>query len=85
MQWRHRWSVISVRPSELRAESEALNYILILADKWDSNANPMAKNSFGVWELTIPAVNGSPAIPHDSKIKASPYKSIFGLKSLLPS
>lgn len=36
----------------------------------------MAKNSFGVWEVTIPAVKGSPAIPHDSKIKASLYTSI---------
>lgn len=42
----------------------------------------MAKNSFGVWEVTVPAVNGSPAIPHDSKIKASPYKSIFGLEEI---
>lgn len=72
--------MISVRPSGLRAESEAVNYILSLADEWDSNANPMAKNSFGVWEVTVPAVNGSPAIPHDSKIKASPYKSILGLE-----
>ena len=45
----------------------------------------MAKNSFGVWEVTVPAVNGSPAIPHDSKIKASPYTSIFGLKEIFQS
>ncbi|KAJ5152139.1 1-4-alpha-glucan-branching enzyme [Penicillium capsulatum] len=40
-------------------------------NKWDVNANPMAKNAFGVWEVTVPAQNGAPAIPHESKIKAS--------------
>lgn len=39
----------------------------------------MAKNSFGMWEVTVPAVNGLPAIPHDSKIKASPFPSILSL------
>jgi hypothetical protein len=29
----------------------------------------MKKNEFGVFEITVPAVNGEPAIPHDSKIK----------------
>lgn len=46
--------------------------LLRLADNWDNEANPMAKNRFGVWEVTVPAVNGSPAIPHESKIKVSP-------------
>ncbi|KAL7270556.1 alpha-1,4-glucan branching enzyme [Rhizina undulata] len=36
---------------------------------WDVNANPMTKNDFGVWEITVPAVNGKPAIAHGSKIK----------------
>jgi hypothetical protein len=31
----------------------------------------MKKNPFGVWEVTVPAQNGAPAIPHESKIKAS--------------
>jgi hypothetical protein len=31
----------------------------------------MTKNNFGVFEITVPAVNGQPAIPHDSKIKVS--------------
>jgi 1,4-alpha-glucan branching enzyme len=31
----------------------------------------MTKNSFGVWEITIPAVNRKPAIPHNSKVKVS--------------
>jgi 1,4-alpha-glucan branching enzyme len=29
----------------------------------------MKKNPFGVWEVTVPAQNGAPAIPHESKIK----------------
>ncbi|KAJ5456979.1 hypothetical protein N7530_012253 [Penicillium desertorum] len=38
-------------------------------NNWDVNANPMTKNSFGVWHVTVPAKNGVAAIPHDSKIK----------------
>ena len=30
----------------------------------------MTKNEYGVWEITLPPVNGECAIPHDSKIKA---------------
>lgn len=40
-------------------------------DNWDVQATPMKKNSFGVWEVTVPAKNGAPAIPHDSKIKVN--------------
>ncbi|KAE8376919.1 pectin lyase fold/virulence factor [Aspergillus bertholletiae] len=40
-------------------------------NNWDGKAHPMTKNDFGVWEVTVPAVNGAPAIPHDSKIKIS--------------
>ena len=29
----------------------------------------MTKNQFGIWEITVPAVNGQPAIPHNSKLK----------------
>lgn len=29
----------------------------------------MTKNSFGVFEVTVPGKNGQPSIPHDSKIK----------------
>jgi len=33
----------------------------------------MKKDNYGVWEVTIPPnPDGSCAIPHDSKIKASP-------------
>ncbi|KZW04008.1 glycoside hydrolase [Exidia glandulosa HHB12029] len=38
---------------------------------WDRGAHAMKKDQFGVWELSIPPVNGQPAIPHDSKIKIS--------------
>jgi 1,4-alpha-glucan branching enzyme len=31
----------------------------------------MTKNSFGIWNVTVPAKNGVAAIPHDSKIKVS--------------
>ena len=31
----------------------------------------MTKNNFGVFELTLPAKDGKPVIPHDSKIKIS--------------
>lgn len=36
---------------------------------WDVKACPMNKAEFGVWEVTVPANNGQPAIPHNSKIK----------------
>ncbi|CAG8651001.1 13134_t:CDS:10 [Acaulospora morrowiae] len=42
-----------------------------LIDNWDRTAHPMKKNSFGVWEIHIPANFGRPAIPHNSKIKIS--------------
>ena len=29
----------------------------------------MTKNDFGVWEVTLPAIDGSPVIPHNSKVK----------------
>ncbi|KAE8154496.1 pectin lyase fold/virulence factor [Aspergillus avenaceus] len=38
-------------------------------NNWDTTTHPMTKNDFGVWEITVPAVDGAPAIPHNSKIK----------------
>lgn len=29
----------------------------------------MKKNDFGVWEVTVPAKDGIPIIPHNSKVK----------------
>ncbi|KAF5714462.1 1,4-alpha-glucan-branching enzyme [Fusarium globosum] len=40
-------------------------------NSWDRNAHPMAKNDFGVFEITISAQGGQPAIPHLSKVKIS--------------
>ncbi|KAH8118474.1 glycoside hydrolase [Phellopilus nigrolimitatus] len=39
---------------------------------WDRSSHQMQKDAFGVWEIKIPPKSpGEPAIPHDSKIKAS--------------
>jgi 1,4-alpha-glucan branching enzyme len=38
-------------------------------NNWDRDATPMAKNGFGVFEVTVPGKDGKPSIPHDSKIK----------------
>ncbi|KAF4980076.1 hypothetical protein FZEAL_3857 [Fusarium zealandicum] len=40
-------------------------------NNWDRNAHPMQKGPYGVFEITIPANNGAPAIPHNSKLKIS--------------
>ena len=38
-------------------------------NNWSQESHPMKRNDFGVWEITIPAKDGQPAIPHGSKIK----------------
>ncbi|EAA64425.1 hypothetical protein AN2314.2 [Aspergillus nidulans FGSC A4] len=38
-------------------------------NNWDTKANPMTRDNFGVWEIALPAKNGTPVIPHDSKVK----------------
>lgn len=43
--------------------------LLTQTDNWDRNAHRMVKNDFGVWEIVVPAINGGPAIPHNSKVK----------------
>ncbi|KAI8625886.1 alpha amylase [Xylariaceae sp. FL1651] len=40
-------------------------------NEWNIKSHPMKQNDFGVWEIVVPAVNGQPAIPHNSKIKIS--------------
>lgn len=40
-------------------------------NNWDHQATPMKANDFGVWEVTLPAVKGVPAIPHNTKLKIS--------------
>lgn len=40
-------------------------------NNWNHSATPMKVNDYGIWEVTIPAVNGQPAIPHNTKLKIS--------------
>lgn len=40
-----------------------------ILDNWDRNSHPMTKGPFGVFEITLPAQDGQPAIPHNSKLK----------------
>lgn len=32
----------------------------------------MERDPFGVWEIVVPAKNGQPAIPHNTKVKVRP-------------
>lgn len=36
---------------------------------WDGSNHKMEKNQFGVWTIKIPDVNGTSAIPHNSRVK----------------
>lgn len=38
-------------------------------DNWNRDSHQMTKDAYGVFEIVLPAVNGQPAIAHDSKIK----------------
>jgi 1,4-alpha-glucan branching enzyme len=54
--------------------SDSTFYCHIIADLnfldgWNRDSHEMKKNAFGVFEITVPAKDGQPAIPHDSKIK----------------
>ncbi|KAM5382805.1 hypothetical protein ACJZ2D_002196 [Fusarium nematophilum] len=49
-------------------------------NNWDRDSHPMKKDSYGVFEITIPAKNGEPAIPHNSKVKL-PLKISLNLPS----
>ncbi|KAH0566028.1 1,4-alpha-glucan-branching enzyme [Trichoglossum hirsutum] len=40
-------------------------------NNWNRTANPMVKNNFGVWEVTLSAKDGEPIIPHNTKVKIS--------------
>jgi len=67
----------SVRASQSRTRSpDFLN--AMRTDAWNHQAHKMTKNAFGVWELTIPPVDGQPAIPHDTmiKVRAPPLVSL---------
>ncbi|KAI8818797.1 1,4-alpha-glucan branching enzyme [Fimicolochytrium jonesii] len=44
-------------------------------NSWNRESHPMKKLDFGVWEVKLPKkADGSPAIPHDSKVKISMTK-----------
>lgn len=41
----------------------------------------MTRDPFGVWEVTLLSKNGTPVIPHDSKVKVrSANARVIGLK-----
>lgn len=40
-------------------------------NQWNRDATPLEKNQYGVWEVVLPASNGVPAIPHNTKVKIS--------------
>ena len=63
---------MSKPPSWSRTEASQANRLI---DNWDRTANPMKKGDFGVFEVVIPAKNGQPAIPHNSKITVSVFGS----------
>jgi hypothetical protein len=44
---------------------------LQLPDNWNRESHVMQKDAFGVFNILVPAVNGQPAIPHNSKVKVS--------------
>ncbi|KAE9981876.1 hypothetical protein BLS_004254 [Venturia inaequalis] len=52
-------------PNALRA------YLIGDFNNWNRDSHQMTKDEYGAFDITIPAVNGQPAIPHDSKIKIS--------------
>lgn len=43
--------------------------LIASSDGWNRDSHQMTKNQYGVFAITLPAVNGQPAIEHDSKVK----------------
>ena len=43
--------------------------MICFVDGWSREATPMKRDDFGVWEVSLPAKNGEPAIPHNTKVK----------------
>lgn len=52
-------------PNAMRA------YLIGDFNGWNRDSHEMKKDAYGVWEISLPPVNGQPAIAHDSKIKIS--------------
>ncbi|EXJ61015.1 1,4-alpha-glucan-branching enzyme [Cladophialophora yegresii CBS 114405] len=38
---------------------------------WNRESHPLQRNEYGVWSIHLPAKDGVPAIPHNSKLKVS--------------
>ncbi|KAK9461441.1 glycoside hydrolase superfamily [Lipomyces oligophaga] len=38
-------------------------------NNWDRTSHEMKKNQYGVFEISLPAINGNPSIAHNTKIK----------------
>jgi 1,4-alpha-glucan branching enzyme len=51
------------------APNAAEAYLIGDFNGWNHGSHPMKKNEYGVFEITIPAKDGQPAIPHNSKLK----------------
>ncbi|GAO49934.1 hypothetical protein G7K_4070-t1 [Saitoella complicata NRRL Y-17804] len=43
-------------------------------NNWDPASQPMTRDDYGVWSITIPPVKGACAIPHNSKVKITMIK-----------
>ncbi|BFZ65057.1 alpha-1,4-glucan branching enzyme [Saitoella coloradoensis] len=43
-------------------------------NNWDPASQPMTRDDYGVWSITIPPVKGACAIPHNSKVKITMTK-----------
>lgn len=58
-----------MKPSgSLIARSERL-------DDWSRTSHIMQKDAYGVFKIVVRAVDGVPAIPHNSKVKARSISS----------
>nr|ANC33494.1 SBE [Colocasia esculenta] len=54
-------------------------------NNWNPNADVMARNEFGVWEIFLPNnADGSPAIPHGSRVKIH-METPSGIKDSIPA
>ena len=71
MPLRHFLLEISVFCNLLRVALCQLTFFL--QDDWDREAAPMRRGNFGVWEIILPANDGHPAIPHNTKVKVGHY------------
>ncbi|KAK7227070.1 hypothetical protein V2G26_015073 [Clonostachys chloroleuca] len=58
-------------------------YLIGDFNEWNRGSHPMVKNKFGVFEITLPAKDGQPQIPHNSKVKIS--LTLPGAKELIVS